>query len=87
VLGAVAGFGEIAIGAILHGIGVTVSELALHGVVAALAAFVGFLGTFAAVGIIEKMIAGAFLHGKPFEVANKSIRRFHKIMTIRFRLR
>jgi hypothetical protein len=47
--------------------------LAVHGVVAALAAFVRFLRTFSAVRIVEQMIAGALLlHCKPFEVARKS---------------
>ena len=87
MFGALTGLGEIAVSAILQWVGTSMSELTVHGIVAGLAGIVGFLGTFAAVGIIEKMIAGAFLHGKPFEVANKSIRRFHKIMTIRFRLR
>src|ERR1035438_1262172 len=68
VLGTVAGLGEIAIGAVLHGIGVTVPELVFHGVVTALGAFVRLLGTLPAVGIIEKMIAGTFWHGRPFEV-------------------
>lgn len=66
VLWAVAGLGEIAVGAVLHGVGITMPELALHGVVAALAAFVRLLRTLSAVGIIEKMIAFAFRHGRPF---------------------
>jgi len=68
VLGAGAGLREIAIGAVLHGVGVTVRKLVFHGVVAALAAFVRFLRTLPAVGIIEKMVAGTFRHGRPFEV-------------------
>jgi hypothetical protein len=68
VLGAVAGLREIAIGAVLDGVGVTVSELALHGVVAGLGAFIRLLRTLAAVGIIEKMVAGTFWHGRPFKV-------------------
>jgi hypothetical protein len=68
VLGAVAGLGEIAIGAVLQRVGVTVPELVFHGVVAALAAFVGLLRTLPAVGIIMKMVAGTFRHGRPFEV-------------------
>jgi len=67
VFGAVAGLGKIAVGALLHRVGVTVPELALHGVVPALVAFVRLLGTLAAVGIIEKMIARAFWHSRPFE--------------------
>jgi gamma-glutamyl:cysteine ligase YbdK (ATP-grasp superfamily) len=47
-----------------------VPELALHGVVAFLSAFVGFLRTFSAVGIIVEMIALAF-HVRPFEIVNK----------------
>jgi len=74
VLGAVAGFGEIAIGAILHGIGVAMRELTFHGVVAFLRAFVGFLRTLSAVGIVEEMIAGTFLHGRPFDVATNDVR-------------
>jgi hypothetical protein len=68
VLGAVAGFREIGIGTVHQGVGVTVRKLVFHGVITALAAFVWFLRTLPAVGIIEKMIAGAFRHGKPFEV-------------------
>jgi len=68
VLGAVAGLGEIAVGSVLQGVGVAVPKLALHGVVAALAAFVRLLRTLSAVGIIEKMIAFAFQHGRPFGV-------------------
>ena len=63
VFGAVAGFGEIAIGAVLHGIGIAVAELIGHGVVAGLTAFVGFFGTFAAVGVVLEVIAGAIRHG------------------------
>ena len=70
VLGTVAGLGEIAVGAVLHGVGITMPELALHGVVAFLSAFVGFLRTFSAVGIIVEMIALAF-HVRPFEIVNK----------------
>ena len=73
VLGAVAGLGEIAVGTVHHGVGVTVPELALHGVVAALGTFVRLLRTLPAVGIIEKMIAGAFRHGRPFEMHTSMI--------------
>jgi hypothetical protein len=66
VFGAVAGLGEIAVGAVLHGIGVAVTELVFHGVVSALTAFVRLLRTFSAVGVVEKMIAGAFRHYGPF---------------------
>jgi hypothetical protein len=66
VLGAVAGLREIAIGAVHHGVGVTVPKLVFHGVVAGLGAFVGLLGTLAAVGIVVKMVAGTFRHGRPF---------------------
>jgi len=48
-----AGLREIAIGAVLHGVRVTVPKLVFHGVVAALAAFVRLLRTLSAVGIIE----------------------------------
>jgi hypothetical protein len=65
----VAGLGEVAIGAILHGIGIAVPELALHGVVTILSAFVWFLRTFSAVGIVDEMVALAF-HSRPFEVVN-----------------
>jgi hypothetical protein len=68
VFGAVAGLREIAVGAVQHGVGVTVPELALHGVVAALGTFVGFLGTLPAIGIIIKMVADTFGHGRPFEM-------------------
>jgi len=74
VLGAVAGLGEIAIGAVLHGVGVAMAELVFHGVVAGLAAFVRFLGTFPAVGIILEMVADTVWHGRPFDVSvNKSM--------------
>jgi len=62
VLGAVAGLGEIAVGTVLHGVWVAVSKLIFHGVVAGLGPFVGLLRTFPAVGIIQKMVAGAFRH-------------------------
>jgi hypothetical protein len=65
VLGAVAGLREIAVGSVLHRVGVAVTKLVFHGVVAALAAFVGLLRSLSAVGIIEKMIAFAFWHGRP----------------------
>jgi hypothetical protein len=68
VLGAVAGLREIAIGAVHQGVGVTVPELVSHGVVAGLGAVVGFLGTFSAVGIVVKMVADTFWHGRPFEM-------------------
>jgi hypothetical protein len=67
VFGAVAGFGEVAVGAVLHGVRVTVTELVCHGIVAALVAVVRLLGTFAAIGIIEKMVAGTFSHRRPFD--------------------
>jgi len=67
VFGAVAGLWEIAVRSVLHGVGVTVAKLALHGVVSTLAALVRLLGAFSAVRIIEKMIAGAFRHVRPFE--------------------
>jgi hypothetical protein len=67
VFGARAGFGEIAVGAILHGIRVTVTELVCHGIVAALVRVVRLLGTFASIGIIEKMVAGTFCHRRPFD--------------------
>jgi hypothetical protein len=66
MFGAMPGFGKIAVGAVLHGIGITVAELALHGIVTALVTFVRLLGALAAVGIIEKMIAGALCHIRPF---------------------
>ena len=66
MLGAVARLGEIAVSAVLHGIGVAVAKLALQGVVTALAAFVWFLGALPTVGIVEQMIAGAFWHVSPF---------------------
>jgi len=62
MFGAMAGFGEIAIGAVLHGVGVAVPELVPHGVVAGLVAFVGFERTLAAVGIVVKMVADTFRH-------------------------
>jgi hypothetical protein len=68
VLGAVAGLRKIAIGAVHHGVGVTVPKLVFHGVVAGLGGVVGLLGTLPAVGIIVKMVAGTFPHGRPFEV-------------------
>jgi hypothetical protein len=48
----VAGLGEIAIGSVLHGVRIAMAELVCHRVVAALAAFVRFLGTLAAIGIV-----------------------------------
>jgi hypothetical protein len=66
MLGAVARFGEITIGAVLHGVGIAMPELALHGVIAFLRAFVRFLRTLPTVGIIAKVIAGTFEHGRPF---------------------
>src|ERR1019366_8121077 len=66
VLGAVAGLREIAIGTVHQRVSVTVPKLVLHGVVAGLGAFVGLEGTLPAVGIIEKMVAGTFRHGRPF---------------------
>jgi hypothetical protein len=68
VLGTVARFGKIAIGAVHHGVGVPVAELVSHGVVAGLAAIVGLLGTLSTVGIIMKMVADTFWHGGPFEM-------------------
>src|SRR6266849_4823079 len=62
VLGAVAGLGEIAVGPVLHGVGVTVAKLIFHGVVAGLGAFVRLHGAFPTVGIIVKMIADTFRH-------------------------
>src|SRR6266403_2805571 len=55
VLGAVARLGEIAIGTVLHGVGVTVPKLIFHGVVAGLGAFVRLEGTLPTVGVIVKM--------------------------------
>jgi hypothetical protein len=68
VLGTVAGFGEITIGAVHHGVGVPVPELVSHGVVAGLGAVVGLLGTLPTVGIIMEMVANTFWHGRPFEM-------------------
>jgi len=74
VLGAVAGLREIAIGTVLQGVGVTVPKLVSHGIVAGLGGVVGLLGTLPAVGIIVKMVAGTFWHGRPFDVSvNKSM--------------
>src|ERR1700686_4633666 len=73
VLGAVAGLREIAVGTVLHGVGIAVAKLIGHGVVAGLTTLVRLLGTFAAVGIVEKMVAGTFRHGQPFE-ARTSVR-------------
>jgi hypothetical protein len=67
MFGAVAGLGKIAIGAVLHRVGVTVSELVFHGVIAALRAFVGFLGTLPAIGIIVEMVADTFGHERPLD--------------------
>ena len=68
MFGAVAGFGKIAVSSVLHGVGVAMTELISHGVVAGLAAFVGLLRAFPAVGIVVKMIADTFRHDRPFEV-------------------
>src|ERR1700737_3841706 len=73
VFGAVARLREIAIGAVLHGVGIAMAELVGHGVVAGLGTVVRLFGTLAAVGIVEKMVAGTFRHGKPF-AARASIR-------------
>src|ERR1039457_7108826 len=65
MFGAVAGLGGIAIGAVLHRVGVAMPKLVFHGVVAALRAFVGFLGTLPAIGIIVQMVADTLRHGRP----------------------
>ena len=52
VLGAGAGLGKIAVGAVLHGIGITMTKLVFHGIVSALFVVIRLLGAFAAVGII-----------------------------------
>lgn len=62
VFGTLAGLGEIAIGAILQRIGTTMSELAVHRIVAGLAAFVGFLRAFTAIGIVLEVVANTFRH-------------------------
>jgi hypothetical protein len=67
VLGAVAGFWEIAIGAFLEGVGVAVRKLTFHGVVAGLRAFVGFLGTLSAVSVIVQVVTHTVWHGRPRE--------------------
>ena len=74
VLGAMAGLREIAVSTVLHGVGVAVAKLILHGVVAGLATVVRLFGTLAAVGIVEKMVAGTFRHGKPFAARASIIR-------------
>jgi len=63
VFGAMAGLREIAIGAVLHGVGIAVAKLVGHGVITGLATFVRLFGTLAAVGIIQKVVAGACRHG------------------------
>src|SRR5664279_3752677 len=68
MLRAVAGLREIAIGTVLHGVGVTVPKLIFHGVVAGLGAFVGLEGTLPAVGIVVQMVADTFRHDRPFVV-------------------
>ena len=60
VFGAQARLGEVAIGAILHRVGIAVPELVGHGVVAALRAVVRLFGAFSPVSVIEKMIAFLF---------------------------
>ena len=72
VLRAVAGLGEVTIGAVLHGVGVAMAELVFHGIVGALGAIVWFLGTFSAIGIVLQMVADTFRHGSPLEV-NRSV--------------
>jgi len=59
----VAGFWKIRVGAFHEGIGIAMRELASHGIVSGLFAFVGFEGTFSPVGIVAKMIAGTIRHG------------------------
>ena len=68
MLRAVAGLGKVTIGAVLHGVGVSMAELVLHGIVAALGAIVWFLGAFSPVGIVVQMVADTFRHGWPLEV-------------------
>src|SRR5271170_5441362 len=68
VLGAVTGFGKIAVGTVLHGVGVAVAELVFHGIVAGLVALVGLERTFSAVGIVVKMIAYTLGHSPPFDI-------------------
>src|SRR5260370_37475687 len=68
VLGAVAGLGEIAVGTVLHGVGVAVAKRIFHGVVAGLGGVGRLYGTLPPRGIIVKMIADTFRHCRPFEV-------------------
>ena len=79
MLRAVARLREIAIGTVLHGVGVTVPKLIFHGVVAGLGAFVGLEGTLPAVGIVVQMVADTFRHDRPFVV--------HAVVRIITRLR
>jgi hypothetical protein len=62
MLGTMAGFGEIAVRALLQGVRIAMGELSSHGVIAGLGAFVRFARTFAAVGIIAEMISSVRGH-------------------------
>jgi len=66
MFGALPGFREIAIGAVLHRVFSTMSELISHGVVAGLSPFIGFLGTLSAVGVVLEMVADTLGHVSPF---------------------
>jgi hypothetical protein len=62
MLGAVTGLREIAVGALLEGVRIAMRQLASHGIIAGLGAFVRFAGTFSAVGIVAEMISGVRRH-------------------------
>ena len=62
MFGALTGLGEIAVSAILQWVGTSMYELPVHGIVAGLAGIVGFLGTFAAIGIVLEVVADTFRH-------------------------
>src|ERR1700687_5236129 len=67
VFGAVAGLREIAVGTVLHRVGVAMAELVCPRIVAGLGTVGRLFGALAAVGIVEKMVACTLRHGKPFE--------------------
>jgi hypothetical protein len=68
VLGALAGLGKVAVCAVLHRVGVTMTKLIFHGVVATLVAVVRLLGALSAVGIILEVVANTLCHTQPFDV-------------------
>lgn len=59
---ALARFWEVAVGSVLQGIGIAVTKLIFHRIVAALGAIIGFLRTLSAIGIVVQVVADTFRH-------------------------